>query len=137
MAVTCWWRDQRDDRGGSMVQTMDGPSPRSLANLVRAIAVLALPAADQVAWLDSLGIGGGNADELALELGDGFLLAPQFVENSWLPSEAAEPLRVLDALLASMSGPSNSELWDTAALETAPAWSEARRLARAALLTIR
>lgn len=116
---------------------MEGPSPRSLANLMRAVAVLALPAADQIAWLDSLGIGWTNVDELALELGEGFLLLPQIVERSWLPIEVVEPLRALDSLLASISGPANSDLWETTALETAPAWAEARELAKAALLTVR
>ena len=116
---------------------MEGLSPRSLANLMRAVAILALPASDQVAWVDSLGIGGSNVDELALELGDGFLLVPQFVERSWLPAEAVEPLRALDSHLASFSGAANSELWEASALETAPAWSEARRLAKAALITVR
>lgn len=104
---------------------------------MRAVAILALPASDQIAWLDSLGIGGRNVDELALELGDGFLLVPQFVEHNWLSVEAVEPLRALDSLLASISGPSNGVLWETAALETAPAWEEARKLAKAALLKVR
>lgn len=116
---------------------MEGPTPRSLANLMRAVAVLALPASDQIAWLEGLGIGESNANELAIELGDGFLLVGQFVERRWLPVEVVDPLRALDSLLHSMSGPANSDLWETAALETAPAWGDARRLAKSVLLTLR
>jgi len=47
---------------------MDGPTPRSLANLLRSVAILALPASDQTAWVESLGVG-PVVDELALELG--------------------------------------------------------------------
>jgi hypothetical protein len=65
---------------------MEGPRPRSLANLVRAVAILVLPPADKISWLDSLGIG-RNVDELGLELGDGLPLVPQFAEKNWLSAE--------------------------------------------------
>ena len=89
---------------------MDGPTPRALANFVRAVAILALPAPDQVAWVESLGVG-PVVDELALELGDGALLAAQFVEAGWLGAEVLQPLQILEALLDSMSGPENAPLW--------------------------
>jgi hypothetical protein len=92
---------------------MDGPSPRLLANFVRSLGVLALPAADQVAWLGSLGVldDPPSTDELALELDDGFRLAPQFVAAGWLPPSVLDPLRQLDDVLAAMSGQDNAELW--------------------------
>lgn len=114
---------------------MDGPTPRSLANLVRAVAVLALPAADQVTWVESLGVG-PVVDELALELGDGALLAPQFVEAGWLGTDVLEPLRALDALLADMSGPANAPLWDVSALGSSPRWAEVREQAKQVLRAI-
>src|SRR5687768_11247694 len=104
---------------------MEGPSPRLLASLVRAVAMLALPASHQIAWLESLGVG-GSADELALEFDDGYVLAPQFVERQWLDAAVVDPLRALNDLLQSMSGPGNAELWDAAALESSPRWSEVR-----------
>lgn len=115
---------------------MEGPTPRSLANLVRSIAVLALPADDQAEWIDSLGVG-PVVDELALELGDGALLTHQFVEAGWLGAEVQPPLQALDALLTDMSGPSNAALWDVAALRTSPRWAELRAQAKILLLAIR
>ena len=53
---------------------------------------MALPASDQTAWVESLGVG-PVVDELALELGDGARLADQFVAKGWLGSEALPPLQ--------------------------------------------
>lgn len=72
---------------------MEGPTPGMLASLIRAIAMLALPAPHQIAWLEALGVG-GSADELALEFHDGYLLVPQFVERQWLQAAVVGPLRV-------------------------------------------
>ncbi|MEQ4210159.1 hypothetical protein [Actinopolymorpha sp. B9G3] len=115
---------------------MDGPTPRSLANLIRAVAVLALPATDQVFWIDSLGVGHA-VDELALELGDGALLARQFVDAGWLGAEVLPPLRALDALMEGMSGPENAPLWDISSLNSSPRWAAARREALEVLRAIR
>ena len=114
------------------VLLMEGPPPRSLANLVRAVAVLALPAEDQAAWVDSLGVG-PVVDELALELGDGALLAQQFVDAGWLGADVLSPLRALDALLKDMSGPDNASLWETSALDSLPQWAEVRERAKEVL----
>ena len=117
---------------------MEGPSPRLLASLVRALAVLAMPAADQVDWLRSLGVLGDppNADELALELSDGAFLSAQFVEADWLPASVSEPLRELDSLLSTMSGPANTELWNSGALASAAEWDDVRSRAKAILFLI-
>jgi hypothetical protein len=72
---------------------MEGPTPRSLASLMRAVAVAALPAPAQEAWLGSIGVDWVNVDEIALEVNDGVVLAPQFVAAGWLPAEALAPLR--------------------------------------------
>jgi len=114
---------------------MDGPSPRFLANLVRSVAVLALPGGDQTTWLESLGVGPA-VDELALELGDGVLLAQQFVEAGWLGVEVLPPLMALDALLTDMSGPENAPLWDVSSLESSPRWVDARERAKEVLRAI-
>ncbi len=117
---------------------MEGPSPRLLASLVRALAVLAMPAADQVDWLRSLGVLGDspNADELALELSDGAFLSAQFVEADWLPASVSEPLRELDSLLSTMSGPANTEFWNSGALASAAEWDDVRSRAKAILFLI-
>jgi hypothetical protein len=114
---------------------MDGPTPRSLANLVRAVAVLALPASDQVSWIESLGVG-LVVDELALELGDGALLARQFVDAGWLSLDVLPPLQALNALLEDMSGPENAPLWNVSSLDFSPRWAEARAQANEVLRAI-
>jgi hypothetical protein len=114
---------------------MDGPSPRSLANLVRSVAILALPAADQAAWVETLGVG-PVVDELALELGDGALLARQFVDAGWLGGEVLLPLEALDALLEDMSGADNAPLWDVSSLGSSPRWAAAREQAKQVLHAI-
>lgn len=64
---------------------------------VRAVAVLALPAAAQRAWLDTLPpFTAGNVDELAMEFDDGFQLAPQWVAAGWLAAETLEAATLLD-----------------------------------------
>lgn len=115
---------------------MDGPTPRMLASLMRAVAIAALPPDEQEDWLDSLGLGWPNVDEIAMEIGDGALLAPQFVEAGWLPSQALEPLLSLDSLLDGMSGEANDDLWTVEALRNAPEWAECRQKALRVLLSV-
>lgn len=114
---------------------MDRPSPRSLANLVRSVALLALPAPDQAAWVESLGVG-PVVDELALELGDGALLARRFVDAGWLGEEVLGPLLALDAHLQEMSGPENAPEWAVASLASSPRWAVAREQAKQVLIAI-
>jgi hypothetical protein len=114
---------------------MDGPT-RQVASLVRAVAIAALPATEQEAWLASIGLDWPNVDEIAMEVGEGALRAPQFVEEGWLPSEVLEPLERLDAALENMSGEENSHLWTVEALRAAPEWMECRRLALRVLLCV-
>ncbi len=107
-----------------------------LANLIRAVAILALPAEDQVTWVKALGVGPA-VDELALELGDGALLAPQFVESGWLGAEVLPPLHALDSLLSGMSGEKNAPLWDIGSLSSSPRWAEVRQQAKVVLNAVR
>jgi hypothetical protein len=97
-----------------------------------------MPASDQVDWLRSLGVLGGppNVDELALELSDGALLSAQLVEARWLPASVSGPLRELDGLLSTMSGPANAALWNPGALASAPEWDDVRSKAKAILFLI-
>jgi len=107
----------------------------ALVRFIRSIAVLVLPAENQVQWLNSLGLPGNAAvaDELAQEFDDGFLLLPQFVEHGWILGPVADKLRELDSLLTSMSGPENADIWDISALEGAGMWSKVRDRANSIL----
>jgi hypothetical protein len=118
------------------VSRMDGPTPRLLASLMRAVAIAALPAAEQEVWLRLIGLDWSNVDEIAMEIGDGTLLAPQFVAAGWFPASALEPLRVLDASLTRMSGEANAHLWTLEALRTASEWTECRQQALRVLLSV-
>jgi hypothetical protein len=102
------------------------------------LAVLALPAKQQVAWLDSLGMPGkpALADELALEFDDGYRLVQQFVVRGWIPEGALAGLRQVDALLAEMSSPEQATVWEVAALESSDRWEEIRTRARSALFSL-
>lgn len=110
----------------------------TLVRFLRAIAVLALPAKSQIAWLQSLGLPGEPrfADELALEFDDGYRLLPQFVRNDWLASQVIEPLAGLDTLLEAMSASGNADLWTVEALASSPQWEEARCKARSILMLL-
>lgn len=79
---------------------------------------------------------GPVVDELALELGDGALLAPQFVEAGWLGADVIPPLLALGALLSDMSGPKNAPLWDVSSLDSSPRWAEVREQAKKVLNAI-
>ncbi|MDR7328113.1 MULTISPECIES: hypothetical protein [Catenuloplanes] len=85
---------------------------------MRSVAVLALEADAQTAWLDSSGTL-PSADEPALEFDDGYRLAPTFVEHGWLDGAAMPALARIDAQLDAMSGPQNSDLWHVTALSGA------------------
>jgi hypothetical protein len=118
-----------------MDKDMTGLDARALASFVRAVAILALPADGQIAWLHSLDLPGQPryVDELALEFDDGYLLSPQFVTNGWLAQEATKPLAALNVLLSDMSGSEHAELWTLDALATSPLWIKVRHQARVAL----
>jgi hypothetical protein len=114
---------------------MSVPDPSFIARLIRAVAVLALPAANQMDYLRSAGVPEG-VDELALELHDGALLVPQFLDQGWLPREAAERIAALDAYLGAMSGAERASEWTTSALQNAKQWEHVRRLAQQVLKSI-
>lgn len=85
--------------------------------------------------MEALGVG-PVVDELALDLGDGALLARQFVDAGWLGAEVLRPLQALDDLLKAMSGAENAPLWDVSSLSTSPRWAAARDQAKQVLLAI-
>lgn len=103
---------------------------------LRATAVLSLPADLQLEWLDALGVGRPLvADELALEFSDGCFLLDQFSKVGWLRPRSVELFRQLDALLESISGP--SEIWSREALQDSSSWSEIRHLAGRCIVSLR
>jgi hypothetical protein len=114
---------------------MSTPNPSFVARLIRAVAVLALPAAGQMDYLRSVGLPEG-VDELALELHDGALLVPQFLAQGWLPQAAAEAIADLDRYLGAMSGSDRASEWTTLALQDAKQWENVRQLARQVLNVI-
>jgi hypothetical protein len=103
-----------------------------LATFVRRVAVLALPAGQQVSWIRSRQL--GSLDGLGLGLGDRGLLVQQFSEVGWISPDVLSLALGLDALLASRSDPSSEE-YD--ALRESPDWVRARRSAQALLCQIR
>lgn len=112
-----------------------GPSPAHLARFIRAVAVLALPAADQGIWLGSSDLDKSLVDEIALEFDDGYRLVPQFIARAWLPETATEPLEKLDRLLVELSGPSGP--WRLEDLHGDRRWQQVRVAALQALVSIR
>src|SRR5690606_23923257 len=69
------------------------PRVEPLVALLRAVARLALPCEEQIAYVRRLG---GSLDELALEFNEGAALLDQFVAQGWLSTDDAEALRKID-----------------------------------------
>ncbi|MCO7237735.1 hypothetical protein [Aeromicrobium sp. CnD17-E] len=111
--------------------------PRTLATFVRSVALLAMPAGAQIAWLESLGLGAPlYSDELALELESGVLLLPQFEQAGWVTAEARRAVEALDAVLGEWSGPVHEDFWHVDSLRESPEWARVRELAFQALIKI-
>ncbi|MCX6405285.1 MAG: hypothetical protein NTV28_00035 [Propionibacteriales bacterium] len=111
--------------------------PRTLAMLVRSVALLAMPAGAQIAWLESLGLGAPlYADELSLELENGVLLLPQFERAGWVTAEARRAAEALDALLGERSGPVHEDFWHLDSVRDSPEWARVRELALQALIKL-
>lgn len=105
-------------------------SAAELARLVRAVAILALPAEGQIAWLSSLGMGEpGFSDELALELENGVLLVDQYVRAGWLRPEARSALSELDSFLTAKSTPGSEGFWSLDSLRSDGEWGRVRAMA--------
>jgi hypothetical protein len=112
----------------------DDLSPAFLGEFVRAIAILALPAESQIAWIDGLGVEVAGVDELALEFDDGFRLLPQFLERHWLSDGLRVHADEIDRLLTQMSGPQGP--WSVDELRSDPRWADVRSRAAQALSEI-
>lgn len=111
--------------------------PAALARLIRSIAVLALPAPGQIAWLRSLGMGEPEyVDELAYELEAGAVLVNQFQALGWISDRLREAVIDIDLELDRFSGPENERLWTVESLYSAPEWMEIRGRAGRALADV-
>ena len=111
--------------------------PGALAMLMRSLAVLALPAEDQVAWLASLGLGDPwYAYELAMELDDGLLLSGQFERAGWLRADVVKIMHEIEDVFAKYSRPGNDEFWNLDGLRTSADWVRIRKLALEALFHV-
>ena len=109
--------------------------------LRQSVATLAEPAGEQALYLDLLHApltGGGSAidygnDELALELGETFIVANDLIEHGELTEAEAAAIRPLDELLTKWSGRENADFWRREALFDDRHWTKIRILAAQAL----
>lgn len=98
------------------------------AMLVSALQRLAMPAREQVRYLNEIGAN-GSADELGLEFDEA-------ATGASLSPDAKHRVSVLDAYLTRISGPTNAQVWTFEALRTSAEWKKVRRLAREALAAV-
>ena len=109
--------------------------PTSYRSQLRAaLTHLSLPAERQVEYLRQLGV--SLADELALELHELMLLAPEMARVAELTTPETDAVERVDVALAAMSGSGQSQLWTPEALQTSREWREIRALADAALAAL-
>jgi hypothetical protein len=100
--------------------------------LTAALTRLALPASEQVHYLEEIGTA-PNTDELALELDDFIPMLPTAVRDGTLSKGQALAIKKVSDYVDSFSGPENAALWETSELYSAPQWEELRRLSATAL----
>ncbi len=114
--------------------SLDSLHPRLLSMFVRSLAMLALPAPAQIAWLEDSGLPDiHDSSELALDVNEGILLLDQFIAMGWVPAVAEAPLRDIDEFFADRSGKDHSVFWDVASLSSHPGWERVRAMAQRAL----
>jgi hypothetical protein len=100
-----------------------GETGMLVQQLDNAVARLAIPPTEQLAYLASIGVG-GLADELALEFDDAYQPVAPLLEELEAPEELREDLTSLDQALTS-----DSLEWSIAAVGESDAWAEIRHLA--------
>jgi hypothetical protein len=121
---------QREVGHHQMTDRMSGTFVRE--QLLAALTRLALPASEQVRYLEEIGTA-PNADELALELDDFIPMLPTAVRDGALSQGQALAIQNVSDYVDSFSGPENAACWETSELYRAPPWEDLRRLAAAAL----
>lgn len=114
---------------------MTDPHGRALVRLMRAVAMLAMPAAVQSDYLARIGTP-DLADELALELDDALPSADALRVQGYLTDTEYNMVRALNRKLDSMSGYDREPLWRTSALADDPEWQQIRDMAREFLQSV-
>lgn len=112
--------------------SVPNPQPARLVELLRAVAVLALPAAEQLGWAAARG-GRTSPDPLVLDLYETADQVSSFRDAGWISARAAERIDALEHAVENLSGPGNAEVWSATALREAPEWDRIRDLARGVL----
>ncbi|MFJ3633005.1 hypothetical protein [Streptomyces sp. NPDC090112] len=91
--------------------------------LLAAVALLAAPAPDQLAWLKKHTV---PVDEIALNFDDAAMMAPQLADNGWLAPEALADITRMNDLLNSPAG-EGSTVWTAQGLRTHEQWQQIRQ----------
>ena len=114
---------------------MTTPDGRTLVRLMRAVAMLAMPAPIQADYLVRIGTP-DQADELALELDDNIRSVAALRDRGSLTDTEYTMLHALNRTLDSMSGHDHEPLWRTSALAERPEWQAVRVMAQEFLQSV-
>lgn len=120
------------DAGAAPKGSEAAPTPRQLGEMIRAVAVLALPGDAQRDWLASRG-GPMSGDALTIDIFEAAPAVQTFHAAGWITKRGLEQVTELHRTLTAMSGPANRALWAPIQLDDAPEWDRVRRLARSVL----
>ncbi|MFI5542298.1 hypothetical protein ACIA6E_00835 [Streptomyces sp. NPDC051815] len=91
--------------------------------LLAAVALLAAPAPDQLAWLEKHAV---PVDEIALNFDDAAVLAPHLGDQGWLAPEALSDITRMNDLLDRLATDAGSTGWTTRELTTHEQWKRIR-----------
>ncbi|MFF4261410.1 hypothetical protein ACFY7Y_11165 [Streptomyces virginiae] len=100
--------------------TGEGPYRQLLA----AVALLAAPAPDQLAWLEKHDV---PVDEIALNFDDAVVMAPQLGDVGWLAPEALSDLTRMNDLLNRLTADEGATVWTAQGLRTHEQWERIRQ----------
>ncbi|MGW6055485.1 hypothetical protein [Streptomyces sp. NPDC055189] len=121
-----------------MFDLCDDPRVDGLASgarrslLVVSLTVVAADASEQLAWVDRYWM---STDEIALDFEHAFRVASGAADAE-LDREVLADLKAIDAIFDGMSGQDHADCWTGKAVASDPRWSEARDLARRALVVL-
>ncbi|MFZ3492357.1 hypothetical protein ACODT5_03795 [Streptomyces sp. 5.8] len=92
--------------------------------LLAAVALLAAPAPDQLAWLETYDV---PVDEIALNFDDAAVMAQQLGNEGWLTPEALSEVQRMDDLLGHLTAAEGSTDWTAQGLRTHELWAQVRQ----------
>ncbi|MEU6310736.1 hypothetical protein [Streptomyces sp. NPDC047014] len=92
--------------------------------LLAAVALLAAPAPDQLAWLEKHAV---PVDEIALNFDDAAVIAPQLGDEGWLAPEALADITRMNGLLDRLTADEGSTVWTGQGLRTHDHWKRIRQ----------